>query len=386
MRVDARRGLDCPYVSTLAVMDQAIERPSPRGGSADSGAPRTNHEAAAASTTSKLMGTWSSDCSEMAITNIPAELVGAIAAHLDLEDRVRLAATCRSLRAAVYSAPHLWREIEFCQRAGARITDTALGALLTQCSAHIRTTKLSLMHCTQVTGSGLAPLSGSSTLREIELFTKSVQVHTHGPSGLNDIVVADILRSSVEGPAATVVRQRQQHCHEDQTCAMCDDVSCDYCERIQQCTDCNDNVCGYCSSTCEECDEVLCYNCRRIERCEECNGIFCSCCRRVERCEECNGMFCMYCRRMGWCEECNKSICPDCCKVTWCQVCNKHTCEDCRRVQWCHVCKKNVCDDCRSVQWCEVCNKNICDDCNRVDWCEVRGMSVCDKCSRAEWL
>lgn len=155
-----------------------------------------------------------SDC---VFTTSPCELMAAIAAHLPLEDRVRLAATCKTVRAAVYDAPALWREIRFSRKNGASVTDEALYALLTRCSACTKTKKMTLMHCRNVAGWGLQPLSGSSILQEIDRHTQAE--HTHGPSGLDDAVVAAILRPSVEGSAATVVKERQQDCRETQNFA-----------------------------------------------------------------------------------------------------------------------------------------------------------------------
>jgi hypothetical protein len=139
------------------------------------------------------------------LTDLPAELVAIIASFLFLVNRVRLAATCRTLSVAVYSATSLWRSItpsagfytlflpsaipqqwhhkrlsdsslHSCSPFAARLTDAALHVLLTRCRAAVVTKELSLYGCLHVTGMGLAPLAGKEATQH-SYCTPSHAVH-----------------------------------------------------------------------------------------------------------------------------------------------------------------------------------------------------------------
>ena len=242
---------------------------------------------------------------------LPCELIASIAAHLPLEGRVRLAATCTRFRAALYDTSTLWKVIRFSSESGPIVTDTMLCALLTRCSARTRTAKLSLMNCTRVTGWGLAPLYGSSFLRYIGLHTEPTHWCTHGPSGLDDDVVADILRPSVRGASTTTVVPRQEHCREDQLCARCNRLSCNRCtERFEPCFDCDRLICRDCFCRwCEadNCSNVSGHDCSSIFNCDSCYGMYCTDYENPMQCEECGRSLCSYCNNMSSCAVCGAS-------------------------------------------------------------------------------
>lgn len=323
--------VDDPFCA-LAAMEQVMERPltGERCAVDDERCHAADTDSAVeeqATSGSETRG----DCTEATtITTLPSELVAVIAAHLTIDDRVRLAATCKALRVAVYNAPQLWRQIEFSPLSGPRVTDAMLSTLLTQCSARIRTTQLSLVNCTKIMGSGLVPLSGSLVLREIDLRTSHDHMHTHGPSGLNDVLVGDILRPSLESPSATKVKQRPQQCRENQLCSMCTAVSCDYCETSGQCSVCEEDFCSDCCTECEQCKKVFCDDCQDVTFCEGCNKSFCNNCRVCGFCEPCNKMFCDGCRVSGFCRICRKGFCFDCRMTGWCEKCGGEFCHECR--------------------------------------------------------
>jgi hypothetical protein len=139
------------------------------------------------------------------LTDLPAELVAVIASFLFLVNRVRLAATCRTLSVAVYSATSLWRSItpsagfytlswgsipqqwhykrlsDSCSPFAARLTDAALHVLLTRCRAAVVTKELSLYGCLHVTGVGLAPLAGKETTHTLHIALSRSGPHAFVP-------------------------------------------------------------------------------------------------------------------------------------------------------------------------------------------------------------
>jgi len=152
------------------------------------------------------------------LTDLPAELIVAIATYMLTLDRVRLGTTCKAFNFAVYGAPSLWRTFsrrlerlsetsfrvhEPFRPCAGRLTDAALHALLLRCRAADLTTELSLCGCVQVTGSGLIPLAGKTAR------SQSVsQFISHGSARLDvksvrperPTVTGVILRARNDGP------------------------------------------------------------------------------------------------------------------------------------------------------------------------------------------
>jgi hypothetical protein len=327
---------------------------------------------------------------------LPPEMWAKIAAALlTLEQRVRLAGTCKMIRDAIFGAPDLWKNISFSKLSGPRLTDEALKAFLGMCSA-LKIESLSLMHCRRLTGSGLAPLAtGSVVLKDIELRTHPSEMCTHGPSGLDDEVVDSHLRLSVEGPAATMVKKRQVHCSEDQICEMCGSRTCEYCSDKVACTICEKDRCAHIVEVCEVCDRFfcmdqqcaeaggtlpcslcqtsLCVSCQ--ERCDVCVKAVCKLCSQPS-CEICDLQFCADCRYVGRCTVCAKDICVRCKpRILVCARCKESVCEDCRRFVRCETCKNPFCSVCAFTNKCDDCECKFCDDCETVEFCEA-----CDRC------
>lgn len=130
--------------------------------------------------------------------SIPDEIMKIFLSFNDMCTHILLAATSQSNRRLVFQeCPFLWTEIDFEKvPQAARITDTALNALLTNVNARNMTTYLSLMGCsTNVRGRGLEPLRDSQKLEMIELRKSSQEIETLGETGLDDAFVVDVLSS-----------------------------------------------------------------------------------------------------------------------------------------------------------------------------------------------
>jgi hypothetical protein len=335
--------------------------------------------------------------------SLPSEVWAEIAAFLTLEQRVRLAGTCKTIRDAIFCEPNLWKNISFSKLSGPRLTDEALKAFLSRCSA-LKIESLSLMHCRRLTGSGLAPLAtGSVVLKEIELRTHPSEMYTHGPSGLDDEVVASHLRLSEEGSAATKVKKRQVDCSEDQMCDTCGSRTCEYCsDKVACCTYCKKDRCAHNVEVCEVCDcffcmdqmcaEVggflpcslcqtsLCASCQ--ERCATCKNVVCKLCSQPS-CEVCKGQFCAGCRIVGSCKLCAKDVCVGCKpSILVCARCNASVCEGCCRVVRCEMCNNQYCSNCALTNKCDVCDSEFCIDCETVEHCEACACCHCSECRK----
>jgi hypothetical protein len=357
------------------------------------------------------------------LQSIPEEIMKHMVSFCDLPSLVLLAATCQPYQRLVFrECPSLWEDIDFGKvPQAARLTDTALNALLTNVNARNVTTSLSLMGCTNVRGQGLEPLRNSQKLEIIELRKTREEWKTVGETGLDDAYVTGILRSMAPINEALpgedgciglkhvkIRRQRESDNHYQSFNVTISDFLSALNGAIAQQVREQRITCKGCLQTlaeriplddfhwkaptcfCSKCKIISCSedNCEVVNDCLICMEQFCGACRFVTSCDICGNFFCDECRYMGFCssEQCRGNFyCAECRLTMFCELCDaKSWCEECRLVTSCEGCKKQICEECRSVKVCALCGCNYCSECDPVDYCQACKMNHCKDC-RETW-
>ena len=103
------------------------------------------------------------------LLQLPEEVLLHVLKHLPGGGALaHLGPTCAMMLRLVHSG-ELWREISFPKSIGRSMTDARLATPLARVDARTFTSSISLQHCCEVNGSGLAPLAGSTALRSLDL-------------------------------------------------------------------------------------------------------------------------------------------------------------------------------------------------------------------------
>ena len=325
------------------------------------------------------------------LQSIPVVIEQKILSFCDIPSLVLFAATSTSYRRFVFQeSPFLWNTIDFGkvnQRQAARLTDECLHSLLSNANAQRVTKSLSLMGCTSIQGTGLAPLKFSHHLEQIELRKSQHEIETCGETGLDDSFVIEVLSSmapineSLARQAGSsglkIVKIRTQHdsgsfyeCFSDPIrgflFAWTQAVSKQVEEQQVVCKDCNgalvdripaeDFSWKAATCFCSKCKSYFCgeLGCEVSFGCSICMDQFCGNCVFVDRCIICTNFFCDDCRPTGFCdsEQCRGCYCVECRETAICDICDptKSWCSECRSVTMCESCRKDICAECGTVK------------------------------------
>ena len=353
--------------------------------------------------------------------SIPVEMTRKIVPFCDMPSLVLFAATSTSNRRFVFQeCPFLWTTIDFGkinQRQAARLTDECLNSLLSNVNARRNTTSLSLMRCTSVQGTGLAPLMFSRHLEQIELRKSRNEIETFGETGLNDAFVVAVLSTMApmneslarQGGSSglKIVKIRKQHDSPTFVESFAEPIrdflfdwiaanSSQVKEQQVVCKDCSGALVdripeqnfAWKASTCfcNKCKSFFCGEgrCENSIGCDMCMDQFCGHCAFVACCDLCTNFFCDDCRPTGFCdsEQCRGCYCVECRETAICDICDptKSWCSECRSVTMCDSCMTNICIECGVVKQCIQCGCDCCAECDPMEYCTSCYHCHCRKC------
>ena len=336
--------------------------------------------------------------------NLPTDLVLHVCQFIgnkDLKSYIHLATCCDPyLERFVYRecAAFLWTHIDLALLPG--ITDTQLESLFRRIDAQSVTKSILLDKSprTPITGVGLEPLRNSRVLESIDL--RQSNTVQHGPTGLDDELVADIL--------ITMIPHNLRKVKIRKVFVPGDGVG-PFAEypvawhpvllhlRLKNALTCTDKACSHCGSFLVK-DQSL-YHLPPFEvlkedeaRCDKCKGYTCgpwnsqsSNCPSTVECDYCLDMCCP-CRPVRFCGYCITSSCSDCKKVLQCSQCLEAACHECSgsEIQTCKQCLETFCFECRDMWSCDHCESFACLDCNDIQICEICDQTVCNDCERSD--
>ena len=291
-----------------------------------------------------------------------------------------------------------------------RLSDDDLGSMLVCIDAVHTVTKLKLAHCVNIIGHGLAPLQGSTVLRQIDLslVARFESPDIAGEVWLEERVVIPILQSIItEGNSLTSLSFPQQWKNNEtrylvqfhENCAehlnrgshCCSGGNCDSVVRHGSRGDTlNQWFDGHGQHyTCYECGNVVCEECEEeeLQWCSNCRKECCQSCMPSAQCEtrDCSNYdmiqpLCSGCLPLSKCDKCNLSRCEECASITKCDVCGEGTCDICdeRNEEWgdgplietCEICKRTLCSKCCKTDSCCTwkCDEVVCNDCQPKGW------------------
>ena len=292
---------------------------------------------------------------------LPSDIMVRINEFLELPDRVRLASSSKRLQKLIFQeCTPLWRDIDFSkvQKEGKKnLTDGMLTILLLRVNARTVTKSLNLDDCESLRGTGLAPLTCSTSLETIDLRQHSDALEqdllTHFlrtmiPYKLRHVALRDACDEffrddeffhNVEDAFISFLRDLRAARYRD---ARDERITCNTC-REAVAEESMQMVAGFCGirSTC--CGTCRNHYCRRG-----------SCTTVITDCTGCGEVSCDDCAQCKLCVECNETHCPACVPVFTCSGCSKGYCQDCLEntvyVGFCSMCDKAVCYSCSDEQ------------------------------------
>ena len=298
-----------------------------------------------------------------------------------------------------------------------KLSDDDIKAILMSINAADGLLYLRLTNCTNITGSGLEPLRGSSKLclLDLSLAAKHQRPVFYKYPALLLHRVIPILDSMIGVPRTNLMYLQLPHdwrrvCHGDihfsdsihafivrykelalsrhLYCGKCfkrvwyenyDNVESDeYATEVSTCYDCMSCYCLDCRD--EEDNSCMIFNCNACKKC------FCNKCSTMNLCHCCWEIYCGACKAVtNHCDNC-LSFCDDC-KLK-CKKCNRTSCRGCLQFgeeaisgYYCNICRRTLCVDCVPVQECAYlqCEKKICAECADKEGEEVvhRCIGVC---------
>lgn len=228
----------------------------------------------------------------------------------------------------------------------ARLSDDDINAVLLCVNAVSTVKKLRLTDCIKITGKGLAPLSGSLVIEQIDLSLVGDRQSTilDPKPKISFDCVLPILDSIVAkegcvlkhlrypqvwnnklGLEAFISRYDQMFCNREiVTCLKCKQIiPPGEFSSILQCDDCLNHYCILCSGgdddgmddamlkSCDHCEKNRCFYCQRMEFCFGCNNMFCLDCKSFSDCLVCDLTMCNSCTtaETDMCDECMAASC-----------------------------------------------------------------------------
>jgi len=283
-----------------------------------------------------------------------------------------------------------------------KLTDSDMSSILVSIDGVNRLKVLRIIGCTNISGVGLEPIRGSTTIQQMDLCTSSIATIANGDAlfssnfpwcfTLSEEAVIPILDSIIAGKDRSLKHvqlplvwrkmktemlsdflERYVHVQSSRacTCAQCNDVfEVEASLWMNQTKSKHTPDWGLQRHTCYNCTENICHDCEE-GFCQDCRKQFCEDCCPMMRCEMCQALICSECEELEVCEECGVCFCPDCMPVLFCECCERTRCMDCVPHWDCSRCWKSNCDECaheHNVQWCEVCEDEYCNDCRLEDY------------------
>lgn len=339
---------------------------------------------------------------EVEIPLLPDILQNSILSYVDLHSLIRFSGCSRKCRKIVFDdAPaERWREVQFCDgKRPCHINDHQLRAFLRKANAKEHTRKLSLIGCPNLNGRGLAPLTGSQVLEDVDLRVvgtlplKGEQGEQYGPTCLDELRIYSIMMSvlsdlrhlwhSCSGSGVMLLRRiairtetlpvgmstqlRLIYDRRERFRSRWSPPSCSQCKalRSNDWLKISDHFCGapncrrsstWCPA-CKEHDDATPYT-----KCLGCRSDYCKqCTPQMIKCAVCKHNYCKACAMPPTCPECTIPKCQWCSTITKCNGCNKECCAS-HGFESCGNCDKNFCVDCTDDEllFCVVCNQHYC--------------------------
>jgi len=272
-----------------------------------------------------------------------------------------------------------------------KLSDDDISAVLQHIDAVNKVKRLRLTNCTNITGGGIEPLSGSEVIEQIDLSLTAVgedpKLVPEPPISCE--LVLPVLDSIIAREGCTLKhlqfpykwrqwrrRQADPEFHAfirryNEMLNNRDTVSCLNCDvdlpedgynwiNIRD----GSKLYGKNKHTCCQCLKHYCYNCPEEEDekdclryCNSCQRDYCRDCVKIVKCGNCHGFACEHCFKDKECDNCKDMLCPECvrddshecsyCGVLYCNNCNVDDGAGVDQVNFCEECEKICCKPCR---------------------------------------
>jgi len=276
-----------------------------------------------------------------------------------------------------------------------KLTDRDVRDILVSIDAVNRLKVLKLIGCENISGVGLEPMRGSTTIQQIDLSTseKTCDVASSAEFFSPNFPWCFALSENAVIPVLDSINGKHDRSLRHVQCPLFwrerkSKLLTSFMERYDRALNSRTCVCAVCSDgfqgspwiditkgnaawglqnyTCYDCTKYFCDDCVK-PFCKQCQKMFCQDCCTINHCDDCGKVACSECEEFPKCEACEESYCPDCMPVFTCECCNRTRCIDCSPHYTCSGCDNvSNCDDCahaQNVQWCEVCYEDNCNDC-----------------------
>ncbi len=256
-----------------------------------------------------------------------------------------------------------------------KLSDDDLNAVLQHIDAFNQLKRLRLSNCTNISGSGLKPLRGSTIIEQIDLALSGV-----GENRMLDLeppisceAVLPILDSIIAADGCSLRHLQFPHKWTNESGSAFHAFLVRYNEMRDNrdtvtCLNCGGNLppdglnewittrshwidTRYCklyakhNYTCYQCTKHYCHDCPEdddgdlLGSCTQCQRDYCRECAEVGRCRYCNCVVCEHC--MYGCSVCCQQFCKSCCNS--CSYCSLGYCNDCNEDNV-HLCAQ--CSNC----------------------------------------
>ena len=349
------------------------------------------------------------------------ELQRMILIRAGFKERLSLEQCSHTLCTLFRSTSELWNVICFPSELKPELTDSALSSLLKRVKARVNTCALDLNGCSLIRGDGLAPLAGSTVLKELHLKVRGIFQSSPIPDPLDrldheafaTLIPADGPNDLHDGPL------RKLHIHRQHDRSTVDppvgdphSTLVDFDEPWQQWLrklaqarfrdqENEESRCGNCECSLEEVlgrgpfppwsrQHYLYRN--ACDFCEErtCEAGFGTAyfasgmpCGHLYECRSCGLVACQNCSMsygidLAICADCHPhgiTYCAKCRYVMPCAECLLNKCIECQpQIEYaCNDCMDHFCLDCRQLHQCLMCGGHFCADCGRCEDCGDTG-------------
>ncbi len=305
-----------------------------------------------------------------------------------------------------------WHTLDFGdieEELAAKLSDDDISEVLLHIDAANKVKRLLLTNCVNITGAGLSPLIGCTSIEQIDLsLVGAHKLPQLDPEpALSCDLVLPILHSiiSQENNALKHIMFPQSwregfsfRFHEflEQYDEMLEDITMACCGSGTRLGNglilFSEAWYGIQDYTCSKCTKYYCYKCTDedgieiLHFCQTCERNYCSSCAAMVQCSTCVDFLCVECAPhiacpnstcsneliycidcREECEECKKSWCFGCMDCVLCEGCTRACCRSCsdkegvNGVHACDVCASTLCDDCR-IKECKSVERN-CNGC-----------------------
>ena len=332
------------------------------------------------------------------VTKLPDSILRFIGGYLPNCSRAMMAAVL--FRPACFNSDILdFGEID--EEFASKLTDDDIAGILASIDAKDTPLKvLKLIGCDNISGIGLEPLRGSSTIEQIDLSTTdqassmATNADFFSPNfpwcfALSEDAIVPILDSIISkhdkslkhvkfplfwrNNKRVLLTEFMERYHVAQNSRTCFCTKCkdgfqasegspwmNHTARMSKswglqrytCYDCFDHLCFECETpSCKKCENMFCGDCATTLYCNGCNMFACDKCDEFSKCDNCEERYCSNCDEINVCECCNQTRCFDCAIHYICEGgCGSNNCGECAHadnVQWCDFCELEHCNDCR---------------------------------------